>query len=330
MSSSLIPVHVLTGFLGSGKTSLLRKLLSDPQLGDTAVVINEFGEVGLDHLLVRGLTEDIVLLSSGCVCCALSDDLSATLADLCRARMAGEIPAFARVVLETTGLADPLPIIRLLRMDSRLKSFFAVGQVVTTVDAVNALHTMEIYDEAMQQVAAADSLIITKTDMATEVGIERILQHVIAINPTARRLSYGRSDQPDSNELFGRSGEANRDRTGLVSLQQSDHLATSAAGISTFVISLDKSVDLDSFIDWLDLLLASRGDSILRVKGYLAANGYHTPLLIQGVQHILDRPEPMQDWAERGPPTLLVFIAKHVTKTAIERSIKSLLATSCN
>jgi G3E family GTPase len=328
MSSSLIPVHVLTGFLGSGKTSLLRKLLSDPRLADTAVLINEFGEVGLDHLLVRGLTEDVVLLSSGCVCCALSDDLSSTLADLCRARMAGEIPAFARVVLETTGLADPLPIIRLLRMDSRLKSFFAVGQVVTTVDAVNALHTMEIYGEAVQQVAAADSLIITKTDMATEVEIERILRHIIAINPTARRLSYGRSDQPDSNELFARSGES-RDRTGLVSLQQSDHLATSA-GISSFVITLDKSVDLETFIDWLDLLLASRGDSILRVKGYLAANGYHTPLLIQGVQHILDRPEPMKDSPESAPPTQLVFIAKHVTKTAIERSIKSLLATSCN
>lgn len=328
MSSSLIPVHVLTGFLGSGKTSLLRKLLSDPRLADTAVLINEFGEVGLDHLLVRGLTEDVVLLSSGCVCCALSDDLSATLADLYRAQMTGEIPAFARVVLETTGLADPLPIIRLLRMDSRLKSFFALGQVVTTVDAVNALHTMEIYGEAVQQVAAADSLIITKTDMATEVEIERILQHIIAINPTARRLSYGRSDQPDSNELFARSGES-RDRTGLVSLQQGDHLATSA-GISSFVITLDKSVDRETFIDWLDLLLATRGDSILRVKGYLAANGYHTPLLIQGVQHILDRPEPMKDLPESAPLTQLVFIAKHVTKTAIERSIKSLLATSCS
>src|SRR5579884_1698175 len=160
MSISPIPVHVLTGFLGSGKTTLLRKLLADPALADTAVIINEFGEVGLDHLLVRELSEDVVLLASGCVCCALKDDLTATLAELQHAAATGEIPHFDRVVLETTGLADPLPIMRVLRLDARVTRHFALGQVATTVDAVHGLHTLESYGEAVQQIAASDCLIL--------------------------------------------------------------------------------------------------------------------------------------------------------------------------
>ncbi len=325
MSDGSLPVHVLTGFLGSGKTSLLRKLLSDPRLSDTAVLINEFGEISLDHLLVRDLKEDVVLLSSGCVCCALKDDLRSTLEDLHRAMAAGEIPVFARVVLETTGLADPLPIMRLLRTDAGLLRYFQLGQVTTTVDGVNGLRTMDSYPEAVQQAAAADCFVITKTDVANDSDIQALLRRIATVNPTARNLQYGRGKDPDSDAVFSASQDTSHDRKQLAELAGGEHLATSAAGVSSFVITLDEPVQVEAFIDWLDLLLASRGDSILRVKGYLAAKDHNRPLMIQGVQHTLDPLEPMKSCPEGGPPTQIVFIAKHVTKTAIERSIRSLL-----
>lgn len=323
-----VPVHVLTGFLGSGKTSLLRKLLADPGMSDTVVLINEFGEIGLDHLLVRELTEDVVLLSSGCVCCALKDDLSGTLSDLRASVAAGELPQFGRVVLETTGLADPLPIVQLLRSDVRLARAFELAQVVTTVDGVNGLHTAERFSESAQQIAAADFLIVTKTDVADAAEVERLGRHLSALNPTAQQLSCGRNDRLPSDMIFARPEASHSAQKAFVCLPAGDHLATSAAGVSSFVIATDQPVDLDAFIDWLDLLLASRGDSILRVKGYLATNGSDCPLVIQGVQHILDRPETMRDWPDGRPCTKLVFIARHLTRTAVERSFQSLLPAS--
>ena len=326
MSGASIPVHVLTGFLGSGKTTLLRHLLAEPALADTAVVINEFGEVGLDHLLVRELAEDVVLLSSGCVCCALKDDLNATLMDLLRAARVAEIPYFSRVVLETTGLADPLPIVRLLRVDARLTRSFRLGNVITSVDAVNGLHTIEQYAEAVQQIAAADRLVVTKTDLATLRDVERLNARVLEINPTTTRLTSTRDHPLTSEDLFG-TVSAQRDWAALDALSSDRHLATSATGISAFTITLDAHVDFDDFIDWLDLLLARRGNSILRVKGYLAAIGYDRPYAIQGVQQVLDRPEPMRDWPSAAHRTQLVFIAKHVTRRAIENAL-SLIAHS--
>lgn len=323
MGGTPIPVNLLTGFLGSGKTTLLRHLLADPALADTAVVVNEFGEVGLDHLLVRELAEDVVLLSSGCVCCALKDDLGTTLIDLQRAASVGEIPHFSRVVIETTGLADPMPIVRLLRVDTRLARFCRLGQVTTTVDAVNGLHTIEQYAEAVQQIAAADCLVATKTDLTPPHEVARLNERLLALNPTARRLTSARNCPPTGDDLFG-AGAPMRDWTAIETLPHGGHLASHSAGVSAFTVTLEDPVDLDDFVDWLGLLLASRGDSILRVKGYLAAIGHDRPLAIQGVQHVLDRPEPMREWPNAAPRTQLVFIAKHLTQRAIENALPSI------
>ena len=322
MSSTPIPVNVLTGFLGSGKTTLLRHALSLPALADTAVIINEFGEVGLDHLLVRELAEDVVLLASGCVCCALKDDLSATLRDLLRAASVGEIPPFSRVVLETTGLADPLPIMRLLQVDRQLARWYRLGQVITSVDGVNGLQSLVRYAEATQQVAAADCIIVTKTDLPTSQDLDLLSKRLAAVNPTALLLEAAR-DRAAIGERLIATAAMERDWASLELLPDGDHLASSPTGVSSFTIEIDRSVDLDDFVDWLDLLLSSRGDSILRVKGYITAIGHDRPLAIQGVQHVLDRPEPMPDWPGEPNRTQLVFITKLVTKRAIENALPS-------
>jgi G3E family GTPase len=324
---SRVPVHILTGFLGSGKTSLLRRILQEPVFADTAVIINEFGEVGLDHLLVRELAEDVVLLASGCICCALKDDLSASLQDLHRGAMLGEIPRFNRIVVETTGLADPLPILRVLNVDSQLQKHFDAGQVATTVDLVNGLHTLDEYNEAIQQIAAADCIVFTKGDMARAVDLERLSQRVAALNPTARQRTSSRNEAVDATIFETSSARKQADWHSFAISPGQHQLAMSAAGIASFVITLDRPVERDDFIDWLELLLASRGNSILRVKGYLWATGHDRPLAIQGVQHVLDRPEPLAEWPSAAQQSQLVFIAKHLTKRAIERSLEAKLPT---
>lgn len=196
MVDGRVPIHVLTGFLGSGKTTLLRHLLADPGLADTAVVINEFGEVGLDHLLVREVAEDVVLLSSGCLCCSVRDDLVSTLAELNGLMRAGEIPAFARVVVETTGLADPAPIMQAILSETTLLPWFRLGQVITTVDAVNGEQTLARHREARQQLATADRLILTKTDLVGEFEGDALGDKLRAMNPSAGLLVSRKAQLP--------------------------------------------------------------------------------------------------------------------------------------
>ena len=179
------PVNLLTGFLGSGKTTLLRRMLADPALANTAVLINEFGEIGLDHDLVERIDDTMVLLASGCVCCTIRDDLAQSMRALHARRERREIPAFDRLVIESTGLADPFPILSTIKADGVLRHHFRPGLVITTVDAVNGLAQIEAHGESTRQAAIADRLVLTKTDLADEGTIARLLPVLRRLNPDA-------------------------------------------------------------------------------------------------------------------------------------------------
>jgi G3E family GTPase len=332
-----VPIHVLTGFLGSGKTTLLRRLLADPSLADTAVVINEFGEVGLDHLLVREVAEDVVLLSSGCLCCSVRDDLVSTLAELNALMRAGELPAFARVVVETTGLADPAPIMQAILSETTLVPWFRLGQVITTVDAVNGEQTLARHREARQQLATADRLILTKTDLVGEPECDTLGEKFRAMNPSASLLVSRKAQLPAAEILREADGQWRAPvAPQLGPILHSTHGASAeprAAGhddaIKTFTVSLQQAVDWPAFVDWLELLLANRGDSILRVKGLLAVTDDERPVVVQGVQHVLYPIERLPAWPDAtARPGWIVFIARDLTQRAIENSIRSVYETS--
>lgn len=324
------PVHVLTGFLGSGKTTLLRHLLADPSMADTAVIINEFGEVGLDHLLVREVSEDVVLLSSGCMCCSVRDDLLSTLAELHAMASSGQIPPFSRVVVETTGLADPAPIMQALMSEPRLAQILCLGQVVTTVDGVNGARTFAAQREARQQVATADRLVLTKADLAVETQQEALLALLSGMNPAAEQLLSGKTMPPSADVFAPLAADWRRDVATAVIDQGESHARheshhASHERITTFTVRLDEPVVWDEFVDWLELLLASRGDSLLRVKGLLAVAGEARPVVVQGVQHVLYPPERLAAWPNGADARgWLVFIARDLTRRAVENALRSL------
>jgi len=332
-----VPIHVLTGFLGSGKTTLLRHLLADPDLADTAVVINEFGEVGLDHLLVREVAEDVVLLSSGCLCCSVRDDLVSTLAELHALMRTGEIPAFARVVVETTGLADPAPIMQAILSEATLVSWFRLGQVITTVDAVNGEQTLARHREARQQLATADRLILSKTDLVDESDAAALGAKLQAMNPSASLLFSRKAQLPAGEILREADGQWRAPVAAqLGPILDSAHAARATPhahghsdAIKTFTVSLQQPVEWLAFVEWLELLLASRGDSILRVKGLLAVNDDARPVVVQGVQHVLYPIERLPAWPDASAaPGWIVFIARDLTQRAIENSIRSVYEIS--
>lgn len=319
------PIHVLTGFLGSGKTTLLRHLLSDPSLRDTAVVINEFGEVGLDHLLVREVNEDVVLLPSGCLCCVLRDDLVSTLSDLHRAQAVGEIPPFSRIVVETTGLADPMPILQAILSDKQLTRLARLGEVVTTVDAVSGHESLARYAEAVRQIAAANCIVLTKTDAVEASQSDAAAGQLQQMNPTARLLRSGTGGFPAAGGLFRDDGGETPAPLVPRFVAEDVDPHGSHETIGTFAVTLEKPVALDAVIDWLELLLASRGDHVLRVKGYVAAIGHDRPMVIQGVQRVLYRPEPLATPVDDQNVSRLVFITQGLTQGAVERSLRSFL-----
>ncbi len=319
------PVHILTGFLGSGKTTLLRGLLADDNLIDTAVVINEFGEVGLDHLLVRELAEDVVLLSSGCICCTVGDDLAATLAELHALMRAGRIPPFARLVVETTGMADPMPIMQAIMGDQRVTAHYRLGQVISTVDAVNGEATAASHHEARQQLAAADRIVLSKADLAPADEISALSKRLAQRNPTAQIFVSGLGRHPAAALLENLDQVWDRPEAATASTHDCEsgaHAHTHAHTVHTFTLTLSKPVGWDRFVEWLELLLLARGHSILRVKGILQLEGQEQAVVIQGVQHLLYPVEHLP--AQSGTDSWIVFIVQNITREAIEQSLASI------
>ncbi|MGA2129375.1 MAG: GTP-binding protein [Xanthobacteraceae bacterium] len=319
------PVILVTGFLGSGKTTLLQRLLRDPALADTAVLINELGEVGLDHHLLERIDDTMVLLQSGCVCCTIRGELAAAIKDLHSKRERGVVPAFRRLVVESTGLADPFPILSTVHADPVLKHHFRLGNVITTVDAVNAMGQLDRQPESVNQIAVADRLVLTKTDLAASGPIDLLIDRIRRINPAAA-LRRSADRDLDAQALltsgaFGGSG-AGRWLAADFSPAHDDRQHGSRHGddIRAFAFSLDDAIDWTMFGIWLTMLLNRHGNEVLRVKGILNVAGTDTPVAVHGVQHLVHPPTHMRAWPDADRSSRLVFIVRGLDPQAIERS----------
>ena len=336
MDETAIPVTLLTGFLGSGKSTLLTRILRDPRYARTAVVVNEFGEIGLDGFLVEHSSEQIVEMTSGCLCCTIRGDIRETLLDLHRRREMGDIPAFDRLVVETTGLADPAPVIHTLMADRQMAGRFALSGVITTVDAVTAEFTLERHAECVKQVAVADRIVLTKTDLVTDPvsrsDLGKLRQALARLNPGAPILD-GNERQFDHESLFDTALFSPSDKSVDVlewlnaeayADNHHDHHHHShdvnrhGADIQAFSLVLDEPVSAPAFIIALELLFANQGEDLLRVKGIVnLAEKPDKPVVIHGVQHILHEPLWLDRWPTEDRRTRLVFITRNIPEETI-------------
>jgi len=305
------PVHLITGFLGSGKTTLLQHLLADPALADTAVLINEFGEVGLDHHLLGRIDDAMVLLPSGCVCCTIRGELAATIKELHSKRERGEMPAFRRLVIESTGLADPFPILSTVQADPVLRHHFRLGTVVTTVDAVNGIGR----PESFKQVAVADRLVLTKTDLTPDT--DALVAALRRLNPDAPLMRAAEEEI---------AAEALLDDTAHSPLRAVPTTADGPHGsVEAFALAFDGALDWTMFGVWLTMLLNRHGAKVLRVKGILNVAGSDAPVAVHGVQHLVHPPAHMAAWPDSDRRSRLVFIVDGLDRSAIERSLRAFL-----
>ena len=338
-----IPLSVLTGFLGAGKTTLLNKLLKHPALAGTAVIINEFGEVGLDHLLVEYVSDNMVLLQSGCLCCTMRGDLVDALETLLR-DLDNRRCAFSRVVLETTGLADPAPVLHTLMSHPYLLLRYRLDGVVTVIDTCNGEATLDAHAEAVKQAAVADRLVLTKTDIATAEQRDALVARLRALNPAApvrdaaageaapdRLFGGGLYDPdkkiPDVRRWLAAEAYAAHDHTHPVHdhghghdharldrNRHDDH-------IRSFVIVADRPIPGGTLEMFLELLRANHGASLLRMKGIAdVAEMPDTPLVVHGVQHVFHPPARLERWPDDDRRTRLVFI----TRDLPERTVRDL------
>lgn len=340
-----IPVTLLTGFLGAGKTTLLNHLLHDPAAGRVAVVVNEFGEAGLDHDLIESAAEDVVLMPAGCICCTIRGDLSKTLARLLMRRAVGEL-RFDRVIIETTGLADPGPIHHTLLVDPVLAADYRLDGTVTVVDAVLGLSTLDCQAEAQAQVAMADRIVLTKCDLADATTVAALQARLDRLNPGAQRITADKGVVP-SGVLFGLSAM----RHAVTQVQALDWLAAPdpLAGLSglrlpkparidlaspshhatddritTASITLDQPIAPEVFDLWLDTLIALRGPNILRMKGIVHIRDLPTPFVFHGVQHIFEPPVALVHWPARDRTSRIVVIARDIPQQDLEASLAML------
>ena len=317
------PVVLLTGFLGSGKTTLLARLLRDPALGDTAVLINEFGDVGLDHHLVDRIDDTMVLLSSGCLCCTIRGELADAIKGLHARRARGEIPPFARIVIESSGLADPLPIIATITADPVLKHHFRMGAVVTTVDAVNGLDQLARQPESTAQAAVADRLVLTKTDLCEPLAIASVVAGLRAVNPDAPLL-LAQADALDAEAILGERTALTTVVAGLRCVAAPDPGAVASAHgdpVATLSLVVDGPLDWTLFGLWLTMLLNRHGTRILRVKGLLNVEGADTPVAVHGVQQLVHVPTHLSAWPDADRRSRLVFITRGLDPRRIQRSM---------
>jgi len=337
--SSLIPVTLLTGFLGSGKTTVLNHVLKEPGMAATAVIVNEFGEIGLDHLLVERSSEDVVLLNSGCLCCTVRGDIVDTLTNLFVERVKGKIPNFKRVAIETTGLADPAPILHTLMTDPIVAARYMLDGVVTTVDAVNGAGTLDRQPEAVKQAAVADRLLLTKSDLADSAARQLIEVRLKALNPSAPivPVALGTVDpallfnigfyDPVTKSADVRRwlrDEAFESGPGHEHAHEHHHpdLNRHDDRIRAFCTIRERPISWAALSAWLDALATMRGDDLLRLKAIVALSDRpDQPVVLHGVQHLFHPPVLLPEWPSEDHRTRMVFITRDLPREAIETTL---------
>jgi G3E family GTPase len=333
-----LPVIVLTGFLGSGKTTLLNQLVRDARFRNTAVLINEFGDVGLDHHLVQHSAERMVVLSGGCICCAMREDVEAALRELFERRDRGEIPAFERIVVETSGLADPVPLVLTLSTFGLAKARLRTARVIATADAVLGERTISDFEESVRQIAAADVVMLTKVDRADEQAVAKVRRRIESMNPWCDVVPVDGTSASGGYRLIeaveGLEEAAGDNKTvwchhpRATRLEwKASHLADGTPGsgrtAKSFAISLDEPLDWGAFGVWLTLLLHRHGERVLRVKGIANVAGLRAPVVCHAAQHMVHPPQHLERWPSEDRRSHIVFIVLGLDPDIIVRSLKA-------
>jgi len=330
--SEVTPVTVLTGFLGSGKSTLVNRMVRDPRFADTAIVVNEWGEAPIDHALVRESNENIVTLAGGCICCRVAGDLVGRLRELHFQRASGIVPRFRRVLIETTGLADPAPLLATLIEMPVVAARYALAGVVTTVDAEHGARTLDLHAEAVKQVAVADRLVLTKVDRVEDAAVVELESRLAALNPAAPILR-SRLGDADPARLFDAGLhrlDGPPDAAGWLAAGAYRSFAPRGnhdPNIASFVWTLDAPVDAEDFGAALETLVELLGSRILRMKGLVNVSGREGPMAVHAVQHTLYPPAWLARWPDNDRRTRLVFIGNALEEASVAQILNSFLAS---
>ncbi|MCW5751001.1 MAG: GTP-binding protein [Alphaproteobacteria bacterium] len=336
-SAERLPVSLITGFLGSGKTTLLNRLLKQPEMGDSAVIINEFGEIGLDHLFVESVSGEIKVMRSGCICCTVLSDLDQTLRDLLARRQEGSVPSFGRILIETTGLADPAPIMQSLFANPLLVHRLRLDCVIATVDCVHGAMQLDMQPEALKQAALADRLLLTKADIAGQAAVDALAARLARLNPGAPRHLV-RHGEIGKDRLFAGPGPDGERRIRELARwfpvpahahghDGHDHggdVNRHDARIRAHCLTAEAPLDWQSCNEWLRLLRDLHGAELLRVKGVLALRGESGPVIVHGVHHVFHPPVALSDWPTADRRSRLVIIARDLDGVELARSWQAL------
>ena len=331
VSDDRLPVTLLTGFLGRGKTTLLNAWLRTTDLANAAVIVNEFGEIGIDHALIASSNDNTIELSTGCLCCTVRGDLVDTLRELEVQRVKGEVRAFDRVIIETTGLADPAPVIQAL-MTVPVVRRFRLRQVVATVDAVHGARTLEQHPESVKQAAVADDIVITKVDLAGGAA-DDVVARLRQLNPGARFHRSSPAHIPAPTELANAdiydpatkgadvlrwlNAEAFAGEASAHAHEHHHDVNRHSADIGSFCLEFAEPLHWEHVANWLDALVMAHGDDLLRVKGILAIVGRERPIVVQAVQRLFHPPFELPAWPDRDRSSRIVFITRRLTRDYI-------------
>ena len=331
-----IPVTVITGFLGSGKTTLLSSILKKKEMQKTAVIINEFGEIGLDHALIEHTDENIVELQSGCICCTIQGDLNKTLIDLFDKMMNGKVSSFNRILIETTGLANPVPIIHTLMSSIELIRIYSLDGVITVVDSINGEKTLDLHEESLKQLALAEKIILSKTDIVDKDEIKSLVYRIKEINPVSQ-IIFSKFGNIPLEEIFGlgaydpykKSADVKNWLAAEKYKDKKHHhhhdVNRHNENIRAFSMMSENPVNMIAFSFFRDMITAALGANLLRMKGIVNIAGEERPAVIHGVQHIFHPVQWLETWPDNDRRTKLVFITQNIKKKQIEDFFRPLM-----